>query len=73
LHEAEAILMEEMPVIPVVYNKDVALKGKKISGIDTSFFCNNVFTETKLSGYWKIALAEGLAEETIEEDVIVEE
>ena len=69
LHEAESILMDEMPVIPVVYNKDVSLKGKKLSGIDTNFYCNSVLTEAKLSGYWKIALAEGFAED--EEDPII--
>ncbi len=59
LHEAETILMEDMPVIPVVYNKTISLEGKKLSGIGRNFFCNFVFTDAKLSGYWKIALADG--------------
>lgn len=63
LHEAEAMLMNDMPAIPIVYNQNVSLASKKLSGIDTSFFCNAVFTETKLSGYWKIALRDGFVEE----------
>lgn len=56
LHEAEKILVEDMPIIPIVYNQNVSLSNGKISGIDSTFFCNAVLTETKLSGYWKIAL-----------------
>ena len=63
LHEAEAILMEDMPAIPIVFNQDVALKSKKLSGIDSNFFCNSFLTETKLSGYWKIALRDQFVEE----------
>ncbi len=70
LHEAEKILMEDMPVIPVVYNQNFSLAAGKLGKIETSFFCNANFTKTKLSGYWKIALAEGFVtekEETEEE------
>ena len=63
LHEAEGILMGDMPVIPVVYNKDFSLKSGKLSSIDSNFFCNATFTKTNLSGYWKLALAEGFTEE----------
>ena len=68
LHEAEKILMEDMPVIPIVYNQNVALSGGKISKIDSSFFCNAVLTETKLSGYWKIALRDEFVTESDEEE-----
>lgn len=63
LLEAESILMNEMPVIPVVYNKTVALDGKKLSGIDANFFCPHVLTDAKLSGYRKVAIREGFVEE----------
>lgn len=66
LHEAEAILMNDMPVIPVVHNQNVALASSKLGKIETSFYCNANFTETKLSGYWKIALRDGFVEETVE-------
>ena len=63
LHEAEAMLLEDMPVIPIVYNQNATLKGKGLSGMETSFFCNSVFTEIKLSGYWKIAIRDGFVVE----------
>lgn len=56
LHEAEKILVEDMPIIPIVYNQNVSLSNGKISGIDSTFFCNAYLTDVKLSGYWKIAL-----------------
>ena len=62
LVEAEKILMNEMPVIPVVYNKNVSLSGKKLSKVSTSFYTTGVMTKAKLSGYWKIAIAEGWVE-----------
>ena len=62
LVEAEEILLKDMPVIPVVYNKNTTLKSSKLSGIKTGFFCPNIFTDAKLSGYWKIALRDGFIE-----------
>lgn len=73
LHEAEKILVEDMPIIPIVYNQNISLSNGKISGIDSTFFCNAVFTETKLSGYWKIALRDQFVteeEEGAEEEEI---
>ena len=63
LEEAEAILMNDMPVIPVIYNKNVSLVGKKLSGVKSNFFCPNVLTDAKLSGYWKIAIRDGFVVE----------
>lgn len=59
LEEAEAILMKDMPVIPVVYNQNATLKSSKLSGIKATFYCPNILTSAKLSGYWKIALRDG--------------
>ncbi len=61
LHQAEAMLLEDMPAIPVVYNKNFSISSSKLGKIESSFFCNAVFTETGLSGHWKLALAEGFA------------
>ena len=70
LHEAEAMLMKDMPAIPIVYNQNVALKSSKLSKVESTFFCNAVFTETKLSGYWKIALRDKFVEEEDETDAM---
>lgn len=61
LHEAEALLMEDMPVIPLVYNQKTVLRSSKLSKVEQNFFYTD-FTKTKLSGYWKIALREGFVE-----------
>ncbi|MBE6629917.1 MAG: hypothetical protein E7624_03595 [Ruminococcaceae bacterium] len=58
LHAAEAILLEDMPAIPVFYNQNFALASDELSGIEASFFCNAVFIEASLDNYWEIALAE---------------
>lgn len=63
LHEAEEILMNDLPVIPVVYNQNAALASKKLGKIESNFFCNADFTKTKLSGYWKIALRDEFVKE----------
>ena len=63
LHEAEGILMEDMPVIPIVFNQNVSLCSKKLKRVDSTFFCAATFTDAKLSGYWDIALAEGFVED----------
>ena len=68
LHEAEAILMADMPVVPVVYNQNFSLASKKLGKVSSSFFCNAEFTKTKLSGYWKIALVEEFITEDDEKD-----
>ncbi len=70
LHEAEAMLIEDMPVIPVVYNQNFSIASSKLGKIEQTFFTNASFVKTKLPGYWKIALAEGFVvekEETEEE------
>ena len=63
LHEAEAMLMQDMPAIPIVYNKNVSLCASQLSRVGSSFFCNAVFNRTKLSGYWKIALRDEFVKE----------
>ncbi|MBO5326616.1 MAG: hypothetical protein J6A84_00665 [Clostridia bacterium] len=68
LHEAEAMLMEDMPVIPIVYNQNVSLCSGKLSRVDSAFFCNAVFKEVKLSGHWKIALRDEFTKPKEEEE-----
>ena len=58
LHAAEAILIEDMPAIPVFFSQSFSLASDELSKLDTNFFCPTVFTHVKLSNYWDIALAE---------------
>ena len=67
LHEAEAMLMQDMPAIPIVYNQNTSLCAKQLSRIDSNFFCNAILTRAKLSGYWKIALRDEFVKEEDDE------
>lgn len=47
LHDAEKMLMEDLPVCPIVFTqKAVLMSGVK--GVDVDYFGNNIFTEAKL-------------------------
>lgn len=51
LHEAEKLLMEEMPAIPVVFNKTATLSSGKISGVKTDRYTSYRLAKTKLKNY----------------------
>ena len=51
LHEAEAMLMENMPVIPVVFNQSATLTGKGLSKIDFGYYGAAIFSKAKLRNY----------------------
>ena len=51
LQEAEAILLIDMPVIPIVSNLNVVMQSKELSKIDVSYYQTSIFTKTKLKNY----------------------
>ena len=51
LHDAEKILMKDMPIIPVVFNVNATLTSKKLSGDKTTYYGTPVFTKLKLKNY----------------------
>ena len=51
LHEAETALLGEMPVIPIVFNKDAYLQSKQISKVKDTYYSTRNFTKTKLKNY----------------------
>ena len=53
LHEAEKILLDEVAVIPVVFNQDAYLVSKELKNVDTSYFNTRIFTKTVLKDYHK--------------------
>ena len=53
LHEAESALLDEMPVIPVVFNEDAYLVRKDLSGIKETYYSTRNFAKTKLKNYEK--------------------
>ncbi len=61
LHEAEQILLYDMPVIPVIYNQNAVLIGDMLDGAEYTYFGQPLFAELELDNYWQLALDEGLA------------
>ena len=53
LREAEKILMEDMPIIPIIFNQDAYLISKDLKNVDSTYFGTRIFTEAKLKDYQK--------------------
>lgn len=51
LHEAEEMLVDEMPIIPIIFNQDAYLVRGELSKVDSSYYANRIFTKTKLKNY----------------------
>ena len=51
LHQAEDILMEDMPIVPIVFNKTVILKSKELSKVKYTYYQTPIFTSAKLKNY----------------------
>ena len=53
LHEAEAILLEEMPVIPLLFNRSATLISNQLVRVSVDYYGFTVFTKTELRNYHK--------------------
>ena len=51
LHDAEKLLVEEMPVIPVIFNQSAVLVSKELSKVKFTYFSTPRLTKTKLRKY----------------------
>lgn len=51
LHDAEKILMEELPVIPVIFNQTATLQHKDLSKVKETYYDTFIFTNTKLKNF----------------------
>ncbi len=51
LHKAEELLLDDMPVIPVIYNQDAVLINKGISKISATYYIPAYFRKTKMKNY----------------------
>jgi oligopeptide transport system substrate-binding protein len=51
LHEAEKILMKDLPVIPIVFNETATVTSKELSKIKYTYYGTPIFTATKLKNY----------------------
>lgn len=51
LHEAESILMEDLPVIPIVFNQNATLVSEELSKYDFTYYGTPVIKKMKLKDY----------------------
>lgn len=51
LHDAEEMLLELAPVVPLHFNVNSYMKSKKLSGLEVSGYGYVIFTEAKLKNY----------------------
>ena len=51
LHEAEKILMTDLPIIPIVFNQNATLTSKELTGEKFSYYGTPIFTKLKLKNY----------------------
>ena len=51
LGEAERYLLNEMPVMPLVFNKDCYLVSKELKGLKSSYLGYRIFTKVEYPGY----------------------
>lgn len=51
LHDAEDMLLADMPVIPVLFNQSAVLISGDLSGIESNYFGFRFFTNTKQKDY----------------------
>lgn len=53
LHKAEQILLDEMPIVPIMYNQNFSFCSKQLKKVELDGFGNFVFTKAKLKKYAK--------------------
>ncbi len=51
LHEAEKVLMNDMPVIPVVFNQNATIGSKQLKKVSDDLYTSYNFTDAKLKNY----------------------
>ncbi len=71
LHEAEEMLIDLCPVVPLQFNTTSYLKSRKLSGLEVSGYGYTIFTDAKLSGYEK-SNAKIIAEEDARKQAEIE-
>ena len=51
LHEAEEMLLEDMPVVPLIFLQDAYLASDVLSGIETTYYGTQNFKKVKMKDY----------------------
>ncbi len=63
LHQAEELLLEEMPVMPLIFNQTYYVKSDELSGVSTNTYGYHDFTEATIKDYPKYFAKEDVVEE----------
>ena len=53
LHDAEKLLLEEMPIIPLTFGQNHYVISKKVRNVDMDYYGNLILTKTRLKNYKK--------------------
>lgn len=73
LHQAEAKLMEDMPVIPLVFLQDAYISGDMLSGIKTTYYGTRDLNRVELKDYMTYkAATDTVADSTNAEETAAE-
>ncbi|MGN1445729.1 MAG: ABC transporter substrate-binding protein [Eubacteriales bacterium] len=51
LREAESILMNDLPVIPLIFNKSATVTNSQLKNLNSTYYVNAIFTKAKISKY----------------------
>ncbi len=51
LHEAEEMLLDDMAVIPLLFNQTATLKSRSLSGVELSYYGTGIFNRAKLKNW----------------------
>ncbi|MBE6553029.1 MAG: hypothetical protein E7666_01655 [Ruminococcaceae bacterium] len=51
LHKAEELLMTDLPIIPVVFNKNAVIVSKDLKGVSSNYYVPALFRKTTLKNY----------------------
>ncbi len=51
LHQAESMLLDKMPIIPIIFNQDAYVTSNQLSKVGSSYYANRIFTKTRLKNY----------------------
>lgn len=51
LREAESILMNDLPVIPLIFNKSATVTNSQLKTLNSTYYVNAIFTKAKISKY----------------------
>lgn len=51
LHEAEAMLLADMPVIPILFNENATLQSKSLSHVEFTYYGTGIFSRASLKNW----------------------